>query len=200
MVKVIGLTGGIASGKSTVAGQLKKLGAAIIDADEIAHQVIEPQQPAWKEIVEAFGTGILSHDNTIDRKKLGQIVFDDPARLKQLNSITHPHIREKILQAIQQLKNAGARVIVLDIPLLYETGWDKMTDEVWVVWLDRETQIERLMQRDGLDRLTALKRIASQMSLDKKASRADVVIDNSGKIEETLDCVTRYYKATIPRA
>jgi len=193
-MKVIGLTGGIASGKSTVSKTLADLGATVIDGDETAHQLMEPHQPVWEEIVNKFGRDILNPDLTIDRVKLGSIVFDDPEQMTILNMITRPKIIESIKNQLQRLKvTRPDAVLVLDIPLLYEARLDKLTDQVWVVWLDRESQIARLQERNGFTREEAEKRINSQMSLAEKARRADVVIDNRGGMEETLSAATRYF-------
>jgi dephospho-CoA kinase len=199
-MKIIGLTGGIASGKSTVSRALQDLGAIIIDADEVAHAIIEPGKPAWEDIVEHFGLGVLNPDQTIDREKLGAIVFNDPARLQVLNQITHPRVGEQFKQMIKNIKSQQSdAVLFIEVPLLYETHMDRICDEVWVVWVDEETQIQRLMKRDGLSREDALKRIDAQMSLDEKAKRADVVIDNRFSIEETIETATRYYNNIISK-
>ncbi len=200
-MKIIGLTGGIASGKSTVSRALRELGAIIIDADEVAHAIIEPGKPAWKDIVEHFGLGVLNPDQTIDREKLGAIVFNDPARLQVLNQITHPRVGEQFKQMIKDIKSQQAdAVLFIEVPLLYETHMDRICDEVWVVWVDEETQIQRLMKRDGLSREDALKRIDAQMSLDEKARRADFVIDNRFSVEETIESATIYYNNIISKS
>ncbi len=193
-MKIIGLTGGIASGKSTVSETLAQLGAIIIDGDKIGHQAMEPGQPAYEQVVKHFGSGILNEDKTIDRTKLGAIVFFNPEQMKALNRNTWPWIFQSVRDQIEmkRLSHPNA-VLVLDIPLLFEGGWDKLCDVVWVIWVDRETQITRLMARNSLTREEAIKRIDSQMSLDEKAQRADVVIDNTGSIEQTLSLATRYY-------
>lgn len=193
-MKVIGLTGGIASGKSTVSKTLAELGAVIIDGDAIAHRLMEPHQPAWEGIVKEFGREIVNPDETIDRAKLGAIVFEDPRRMDALNQITRPGINAAIKNDIQNIQMTQPdSVLVLDVPLLFEGHLDKLADQIWVVWLDRETQIRRLMERNGYSRGEAVKRIESQMSLDEKAKRADVVIDNGGSMEETLRTATKYY-------
>ncbi len=191
---IIGLTGGIASGKSTVSQRLAELGAVIIDGDAIAHRLMEPHQPAWEDIVKEFGREILNPDETIDRAKLGAIVFDDPRQMTALNQITRSGIIGTIKSDLHRLqKTRPESVLVLDVPLLYEAHLDKLVDQIWVVWLDRETQIARLMKRNGYTRAEAVKRIASQMSLDEKAKRANLVIDNRGSMEETLRIATKYY-------
>jgi dephospho-CoA kinase len=200
-MKIIGLTGGIASGKSTVSRALQDLGAIVIDADEVAHTIIEPGKPAWEDIVEHFGSEVLNPDQTIDREKLGAIVFNDPERLQELNQITHPRVGEQFKQMIKNIKSQQAdAVLFIEVPLLYETHMDRICDEVWVVWVDEETQIQRLMKRDGLSREDALKRIDAQMSLDEKARRADFVIDNRFSIEETIESATIYYNNIISKS
>jgi len=199
-MKIIGLTGGIASGKSTVARTLRELGATVIDADEIAHSVIEPGKPAWEDIVKKFGSHILKPDQTIDREKLGAIVFNDPELLQELNQITHPRVAEQLKHIITTMRIEQSHAILfLEVPLLYETHLERICDEVWVVWVDEETQIQRLMKRDNLSREDAIKRIDAQMSLDEKARRADVVIENRSSLEETIAKATKYYNEILSR-
>lgn len=197
-VKIIGLTGGIASGKSTVAKKLEELGAYVIDADKVAHMVIEPYKPAWHDIVEEFGEGVLNADKTINREKLGGIVFNNPLLLQKLNRITHPRIMEFFKEEIQRLKTEkNDAVVVLEVPLLYETHMDRICDEVWVVWVDRETQVERLCRRDNISAEDAIKRIDAQMPLDEKARRAKVVIDNRHSREETIAKTVKYFNEIV---
>lgn len=194
-MKILGLTGGIASGKSTAARTLRELGSIIIDADVVARCAVEPGQPAWYDVVDFFGRDILNPDNTINREKLGLQVFSQPDYLKKLNQLTHPHIMEEIKR---RLKSAAQeepdRVLVLEVPLLYETNMERLCDWVWVVWVDAETQIQRLMNRDGISRADALSRIGSQMPLDEKARRADLVIDNSGTPDQMRQFIIDNYK------
>jgi len=191
---IIGLTGGIASGKSTVSQKLADLGAIIIDGDKIAHKIMEPGWPAYAEVVNEFGNDILNPDLSIDRTKLGAIVFEDPARMRALNRIVRPHIYEAIDKEIETKRLAHPKaVLVLDIPLLFEARLDLIADQVWVVWVDRETQISRLMGRNSLTRDDAIRRIDSQMPLDEKARRAHLVIDNNGSMDDTLRLATKYY-------
>ncbi|HPF44691.1 MAG TPA: dephospho-CoA kinase [Syntrophomonadaceae bacterium] len=193
-MKIIGLTGGIASGKSTVTKTLEKLGAIIIDSDELAHSIMQPYKPAWNDIVKLFGTEILNSDETINRDLLGQIVFNDAKKLKELNQITHWRIAERYKEDLRVIKKENPNaIVVMEIPLLYETHAERICDEVWVVWVDRETQIERLMKRDNISQEDAIKRIEAQMDLDEKASMADVVIDNRHSIETTIEAATRNY-------
>ena len=191
---IIGLTGGIASGKSTVSQKLAELGAIIIDGDKIAHKIMEPGWPAYAEVVKEFGNEILNPDLTIDRAQLGAIVFEDPARMRALNRIVRPYIYEAIDKEIETKRLAHPKaVLVLDIPLLFEARLDLIADQVWVVWVDRETQINRLMGRNSITREDAIRRIDSQMPLDEKARRAHLVIDNNGSMDDTLRLATKYY-------
>jgi len=193
-MKVIGLTGGIASGKSTVTKTLADLGALIIDGDQTAHRLMEPHQAAWEDIVKSFGREILNSDMTIDRIKLGAIVFNEPEQMELLNKITRPRIIESLQNNLLELRQTQPEaILVMDIPLLYEANMVELCDQVWVVWIPREIQIKRLMERNGYTQEESIKRIESQMSLDEKARQADVVIDNSGSVEETIRFVTRYF-------
>ena len=195
-MKVIGLTGGIASGKSTVSDMLKDMGAAIIDADRLARQVVEPGQPAYRQIADWLGSEFLKIDQGIDRKKMGELIFNDSAARRRLEEITHPHIKEAVWQQLSDVdaENIG---VVLDVPLLFETGWDKYTDVNWLVWVDNQTQLERLIKRDYLTNSQAEARIASQMSMAEKLWLADVVIDNSNDIESTRQQVVEAWENLI---
>lgn len=201
-MQIIGLTGGIASGKSTVAAILRELGVTVIDADAVAREIVEPDRPAWRDIVAYFGAEILRSDRTLDRKKLGQIVFSDPDKRAVLNRITHP----RVIERMQELQEAAAihrsgqdGLIVLDVPLLFEAGLTGMVGQVWVVTVRPETQLRRLMERDGLSEAEARKRIAAQLPLAQKAARADRVIENNGTVEATRDAVERLVAETRGR-
>ncbi|HOA40547.1 MAG TPA: dephospho-CoA kinase [Halanaerobiales bacterium] len=183
MIMIIGLTGGIASGKSTVSAYLAELGAIIIDADKIAHEIMEKGKPAYRKIIEAFGREILAANGEIDRSRLGKIVFNDREKKRLLEEITHPQIIKEMREKIEENRGQN-KIIVLDVPLLFEAGLEKMVDESWLVYVDRETQLERLMARDGLSYQEANKRIKSQLSLEKKRELADFIIDNRGNLEE----------------
>lgn len=184
---IAGLTGGIATGKSLVADELRRLGAAVIDADRIAREIVEPGRPAFDEIVKEFGPGILKPDGAIDRKALGRIVFSDPAAREKLNAITHPRIRERIKEETECLLSEGALLIVLDVALLIETGVRYEVDKIIVVFAENAQQIERLMERDSLTREEALKRLSCQMDINEKVKYADYVIDNSGSKDKTIE-------------
>ncbi len=190
---VAGLTGGVASGKSLVAKKLKELGATIIDADLIAREVLCPGEAAFDEVVKSFGREILTTGDVIDRKKLGGIVFNNKEKRELLNAITHPRIRERMMARLAQLKNNkdnhnpnGQDVVILDIPLLFESGLTDKVDCVIVVYADVPTQTSRLMQRDGLTEAAALARINSQIPLKDKLKTADYIIDNNAASSETL--------------
>jgi len=193
-VRIIGLTGGIASGKSTVANMLRALGARVVDADVIARRVVEPGQPAWEEIVAWLGRDILRPDGGLDRKKLGDLVFADGEARARLEMITHPRIAAAVEQALAEAEAEGLAAAVVDAPLLYEAGWDAKVDEVWVVAADDESQLRRLTARDGLTPEEAKARVAAQMALAEKRRRADVVIDNSSDLERTRREVRRAWR------
>lgn len=189
---VVGLTGSIASGKSLVSRILIDMGIMVIDADLVAREVVRPGQPAWHKIKEIFGEEVLNTDLTINRKLLAEKVFGNEQRLKTLNAITHPVIIEKIAGEINIFrKESGNRrnLLVIDVALLIESGFENMVDKVWVVYIPEEVQIERLMKRDRITREQALKRVRSQMSGEEKKKHADAVIDNTGTIEETRERV-----------
>lgn len=183
---VVGLTGGIASGKSIVSGEFKKLGAVVIDADLIAREIVEPGQPALPEIEKEFGPSVINGDGTLDRKALGDMVFSDPEKLKRLNRITHPRIIERQRRMIEEIKGAHKDpLIVVDAAILIEAGEYRNMDRVIVVYADEDKQVERLSHRNGLTTQEAEKRVKAQMPLKEKVLYADYVIDNNGGIEET---------------
>jgi len=179
---LIGLTGTIGTGKSLVASIMSELGAEVIDTDEVSRIVVEPGTRGYKEIVETWGEKVINPSNELDREKLADIVFNDEHQRKKLNSILHPLIIEKTFELI---KASYKDIIVLAVPLLFESGMDKMVTQKWVVTADEDEIVSRIQKRDGCGKDQALKRIASQMSQKEKMERADVIIDNSGKIEET---------------
>lgn len=183
---LIGLTGGIACGKSTVSAMLVKHDALLVDADQVARDVVEPGEPALLQIAKIFGTNVLNSDGSLNRKQLGAIVFSDSDKLKQLEQITHPAIRARMLQTIEMYKQQKPNaLIVADIPLLYETNQSHLYEGVLVVYIPRELQVERLMNRNGLTQEEAEARIALQMDIEEKKKRADWVIDNSSTLENT---------------
>ncbi|GAE30129.1 dephospho-CoA kinase [Alkalihalobacillus hemicellulosilyticus] len=181
----IGLTGGIASGKSTVSKMMQGLGLPIIDADLIAREVVEPNSVGLRLIVERFGEVVLAENGTLNRAQLGQIIFANPTKRIQLNDLIHPLIRERMNERKEQLLAAGRSTIVYDIPLLYESELFHLVDNVLLVYVDQETQLKRLMKRNQLSEREALERIQSQMSLEQKKERADAIIDNTRTLAET---------------
>lgn len=185
MTKIIGLTGGIASGKSTVANFFREKQIPIIDADVIAKEVVEPGEEAYFKIVEAFGDSVLQTNRMIDRKKLGHIVFQDKVAIKKLNEIVHPFVKKEMSKQKNTYINAQEKIIVLDIPLLFESKLTSLVDQVWVVFVNESTQLTRLMKRNGLSERDAISRIRAQMPLDQKVENATVVINNNGSIQDT---------------
>jgi dephospho-CoA kinase len=183
-MRVVGLTGGIASGKSMVARMFVELGARLVDADLLARQVVEPGKPAWGAIADHFGEGVLNPDRTLNREKLGEIIFRDPDERQVLNAITHPRIGAEMLDLIQRFQREGAAVVLIDAALLLESPATNWIRPVVVVTAEEEVRAERIMERDGLSREQALARIRSQMREDERKTRADYVIDNSGALEE----------------
>ncbi len=176
----IGLTGGIASGKSTVLTYFKDKGIPYIDADIVAREVVEPGTEGLEAIVDAFGSNVLHDDGTLNREVLGAIVFHNEEKRQLLNSCLKTHIRNRIMELTSQYEQGNTPILIYDIPLLIEGEWYTMMDEVWLVYVNELTQIERLMSRNGFSEEDALARIKSQMRLDDKRSFADLIIDNNG--------------------
>lgn len=175
----LGLTGGIATGKTTAANILKDFGAEIVDADKIAHKIMEPDGPAYSDVVQFFGNNILNDDGSINRNKLGEIVFSNSELRQKLEKITHPLIVKEIEKRLENDNN-----IVLVAPLLFEVGLERLVDVVWVIYCSRLTQIKRLKNRDNLDDNAANIRIDAQMPLQEKIENADLAIENEGSIED----------------
>ena len=174
---LVGLTGGVATGKSTVAMMFKQCGAVVIDADELAHDVVKPGKPAWREIVELFGKTVLNQDRSLNRQALGSIVFRNPIKRRQLECIIHPRVaREQVRLTKAIARKDPKAVVIYEVPLLFEAGVDKRVDKIIVVTADRETQIARLKKRNGLSRAEAIRRVKSQMPLAKKIERADHIL------------------------
>lgn len=192
---VVGLTGGVATGKSIVANHLRQLGAPIVDADRLAREVVEPGEPALEQIKASFGPEVIDAQGRLDRKKLGQIVFQDAKARKTLEDILHPLIRERMHQELKRLEESGQKIAVCDIPLLYESRHSlKIVDKVVVVYAPKEAQKARLMERDGLTSEEADLRIAAQLPTEDKVAKADYVIDNSSGTASTLRQVERVWK------
>ncbi|MBI3596247.1 MAG: dephospho-CoA kinase [Nitrospirae bacterium] len=198
---LVGLTGGIGSGKSLVAQMFKQLGAYLIDADELAHQAVEPGQPALKRIVESFGPEILNPDRTLNRAELGRVVFDHPEKRELLNSLVHPYVFMEEERRRKEIAQKDPKAIVMfDAALLIETGSYQLMDKVILVTIDRRKQISRIMRRDGLSREEAVKRIGTQMPQAKKKSKADYIIDGGQSLKAVEDQVRRIYEELKPLA
>jgi dephospho-CoA kinase len=196
-MKIIGLTGGIASGKSTVAKMMESFGASVIDADLLAREVVLPGEPAYRALVAEFGQEILFPDGTINRQTLGSIVFGDQSARTRLEAITHPAIGRRAEERLETLRRHGTAVAVYMAALLFEAGITSRVDEVWVVYVDRDTQLRRLMERDGMSREDALRRIGAQMPMEEKARRGKVVIDNGGTLHQTEEQVRRAWQTHV---
>jgi dephospho-CoA kinase len=194
MLKV-GLTGGIASGKSLAAEVFRSCGAGVIDADRIARQVVVPDQPGWHRIVEHFGTEVLNADRTLDRERMAAIVFGDVHKRELLNSLVHPLIVESLALRIRELSATGSPggVIIADVPLLFECGCQGLFDRILLIWTERRLQKQRLMQRDGITANEAEQRLAAQMPLDEKISLADYVVKNTKAVGDCTRAVRELY-------
>ncbi|WP_144932124.1 dephospho-CoA kinase [Paenibacillus sp. 32O-W] len=183
----IGLTGGIASGKSTVASILVERGAVLVDADRIAREVVLPGTELLEQVANRFGQAILNPDGSLNRKKLGEIVFADDAARKDLEGLLHPQIRLGMKQRMQEAEDTDpGRLVVVDVPLLYESGLQHMFEQVMVVYVPRSKQLERLMARDGINAAQAEQRLNAQMDIEKKKELADIVINNEGSLTDTI--------------
>ena len=187
---LVGLTGGVASGKSFVAGIMSSLGAMVIDSDSVGHSVIEAGQPAHDDVIRHFGKSVLGPKGLIDRVRLGEIIFNNPAEKRILESITHPHIIGRIASSCVKATEAGVRIVTVESAIIFEMGIQEAFEKVITVYVDSKTQISRLMARNLFSREEALAIVHSQMSIDRKASMSDFVIDNSGMMEET-EALTR---------
>lgn len=192
---LIGITGGIASGKSTVADMLKELGAAHIDYDLLARKVVERGKPAWKDIIDYFGSQVLNADQSIDRKKLGNIIFRDHAKRKKLESFTHPRIHEQFIKDLEQKakKNPGS-IIQVSIPLMIEQNLQHMFHKLVVVYISPEKQVERLVARDKISEDAARAILHAQLPIGEKVGYADYVIDNGGSVDETKEQVEELWQ------
>jgi dephospho-CoA kinase len=195
---LVGLTGGIATGKSTVSAMLRQRGCVLIDADVLAREVVEPGEPALRQIAEEFGAGVLGPDGRLDRKRLGAIVFADPPKRKRLEGITHPAIRERLARQVAELTEQGfVGLVVFDAAVMIESGNYKNMERLVVVATDEATQSARLQARDGMGADEALVRIRSQMPVSEKAKLADYVIDNAADRASTEAQVERVYRALL---
>ena len=192
-MRILGLTGGIACGKSTIAETLRSLGAAIVDGDAISRGLTAPDGEALPGIRRLFGDGVFREDGTLNRGALGAIVFGDEKAMAEYNAMIQPMILRKIDEAVEAARAAGSEVCVMDMPLLYEVGLDRRCDRVWCAYVPEEVQVRRLLERDGLGREAALQRIRSQLPTEEKTARADVVIDTDRPMEETTAMVRELY-------
>lgn len=200
LTKILGLTGGIASGKSTVSNYFKSINVPLIDADVVAHDVMSAGEPVVFEIAETFGDEYILENGEVDRTKLGDLVFANPDQRRLLNDIVQDEIRQEINHRKEIALADDPDLIVLDIPLLFEGGYDKQVDLVMVVYVDGPTQKKRLLKRNtDLNEEDAENRIKSQMPLDMKAEKADVIIDNNGTVEETVDQIKTWVHVNCPR-
>ncbi len=191
---VLGITGGIASGKTTVAQAFQALGAVVVSADMLAREIVRPGTKVLREIVDCFGCQVLQEDGTLNRPLMADLVFNDDQARMALNGITHPAIAALARTRLREAEQGGAPLVIYDAPLLYEVGADRAVDKVLVVKIDAEIQLARLMDRDGINRQQALVRVAAQMPQEEKLSRADFVVDNSGTAKETQDQVRSLMK------
>ena len=194
---VIGLTGGIGTGKSEAARILQDLGAVIINADQVGHSAYTPHSEIWSEVVQTFGRDILDASDEIDRRKLGAIVFSDPAQLERLNRIMHPRMARMVQEQIDGLRENGAPVVVVEAAVLFEAGWDSLVDEVWSTAAPEETVVARLVARNGLPEDEARKRINAQMSASERAARSQAVVDNSEDIIRLREAVQALWETRV---
>ena len=194
MTKVIGLTGGIGSGKSTVSQYLAELGAVILDADKVGHEAFKSGTETWQQVVNAFGKQILTPDGEIDRKKLGGIVFDNPESLSRLNQIMHPRMYDMMKARIEEYRQRGAGVIVLEAAILIEANWTPLVNEVWVTVAGEDAVLKRVNKQRGLEAEQIIARIRSQLSAEERVKHADVVINNDGDLDEMRAKVKELWK------
>jgi dephospho-CoA kinase len=193
-MKVIGLTGGIGSGKSTVSQLLSELGASVLDADKVGHQCYQPGTEAWKDVVDAFGEEIVAPDGSIDRKKLGAIVFGDPEALIRLNQIMHPRMYDMMADQIEEYRLGGVEVVVLEAAILFEAGWTPLVDEIWITVASEPTVVQRVRERTDLPEEQIRSRIRSQLSNEERKGKADLVISNDGGLDELREKVEELWE------
>jgi dephospho-CoA kinase len=184
MMKVIGLTGGIGRGKSTVSGFLAQLGAVIIDADRVGHEALSTDSQVRRELLATFGWQVLSPSGEVDRKKLGEVVFSNPESLSQLNQIMHPRMYDMVKAQLEEYRRQGVGVVVLEAPLLIEANWTSLVDEVWVTVASQSTVLRRLKEKFGLSEPEALARIGCQLASEERVKHADIIIDTDCDLDE----------------
>ena len=194
---VIGLIGGIGSGKSSVSSILNSLGVDVIDADKVGHEAYTPNSEGWRKVISAFGKDIVGPENEIDRKKLGSIVFSDPSEMEKLNKLMHPIIHNLVEEKIKNLADQGINVVVLEAAILIEANWQDLTDEIWLAKANREVVIERVQLRNNFSREEIIKRIESQMSNNDREKHADIVIDNDGTIKQLEETVKTLWQSRV---
>ena len=194
---VIGLTGGIGTGKTQVSEMLEKLGAAIVNADLLGHQIYVPQSEGWREVVEVFGEEVLAPNGEIDRTKLGSIVFGDPEALKKLNAITHPKIYALADESLKKLSEEGSEVAVLEAALLIEAKWTPLVNEVWVTTAPEQDVVKRIQERNGFTEEAIQSRIASQMTQEERITHADVIIENEGDLTELKTKIHKFWNDRV---
>ena len=195
-MKIVGLTGGISSGKSTVSSYLKQLKIPVIDADEVARKVVEPNTQGAKEIRKAFGSDVFEEDGSLNRQKLGALIFSNAENRQKLDELLQPLIKIMILDEIEAYRQKGENMIVLDLPLLFEKQYEELCEEIIVVYIPRKLQLERLMKRNQYTKQEALSRIDSQLSIEEKRKRATVLLDNQGTIQQLYQQVEQWLVET----
>ena len=196
-MRLIGVTGGIATGKTTVDRMLAAHGATVIDADELAREVVRPGEPALEEVAARFGRDLIRPDGSLDRTRLGRLVFADPDARRDLERITHPRIIELTGARVATALAGPAPLVVVDIPLLMENAREAMFEGVLLVYAPAEAQVERLRERNGLDEAAALQRLAAQLPIDEKRGRATWIIDNSGSLDATSQAVDHWWETEV---
>ena len=194
---VIGLTGGIGTGKSEVSRILKELGAEVIDADRVGHEAYSPHNGIWREVVDTFGERVLGPAGEIDRKQLGAIVFSDPEAMVRLNAIMHPRMADIIREKIGRLREQGGSLVVVEAALLIEAGWEPLVEEIWVTSSTEEQVEERLRHRNGLSEEQIRSRVRAQMPFEERARHAQVVVENSGSLEELKEEVESLCRSRV---
>jgi dephospho-CoA kinase len=196
-MKKVGLTGNIGTGKTTVAWMFEEQGARLLNADSIAHETIAPQTAVWKHLFDRYGKKVMMQDQIINRKALAQIIFSDDTERKFVESIIHPKVHDELTKRIADLKRNGTQLLIVEVPLLFETRWDKEMDSIIVVSCDIEQQIKRCQDKFGLTREEVMMRIKAQRSIEEKMSKADYIVDNSGSMNETMIQVRRIYSSLM---
>ena len=195
-MKIVGLTGGISSGKSTVSSYLKQLKIPVIDADEVARKVVEPNSQGAREIRKTFGSDVFEEDGSLNRQKLGALIFSNAENRQKLDDLLQPLIKIMILDEIEEYRQKGETMIVLDLPLLFEKHYEKLCEEIIVVYVPRKLQLERLMKRNQYTKQEALSRIDSQLSIEEKRKRATVLLDNQGTVQQLYQQVEQWLVET----